>query len=93
MGRSEERGEAFAGTSSPKVGIADGVTMTVVEMSMSESRRPCDFPQTYIFDHHEAQAVSHSVPTKWNCFFNSPNFRETRRRIERFFSKPSREIE
>ena len=67
--RSEETGEAFAGTASPKGGIADGVTMAVMEMSMSESMHPCDFPQTYMFDRHEAQGVSHSVPTKRNGFF------------------------
>lgn len=53
---SELGGEVFADTTSfSKTGIAEGVTATAMKMRMIDSMSAREFPQTSIFDRHEAR--------------------------------------
>ena len=57
-----EAGEGFADLSSSKMETAEGDTTTAMKTKMIKGMNPRDIHQAYIFDHLEAQAVSHFLP-------------------------------
>lgn len=64
-----EAGEGFADIFSSKMGTAEGDTMTAMKTKMIKGMNPRDIHQVYIFDHLDAQAVSHFLPQNRHFLF------------------------
>lgn len=72
---SELGGEVFADTTSfSKTGIAEGVTATAMKMRMIDSMSAREFPQTSIFDRHEARPQLSAIERRTNPPPSPPPF-------------------